>query len=241
MEKVFLRRRVGVLFCIVGFLTILSAFAVHFLEPAADTVSLAESARVLIIDPGHGGEDGGAVAPDGTQEADVNLRIALRLNNLARLCGLDTALTRSSEHIDYPPEAGTIAARKVADQKQRVELINSISNGVLISIHQNFYPTAGPHGAEVLYARTDHSQEFGSLMHELLVQSLDRENRRVAAPISEDIYLMRNVQCPAVLVECGFLSNPQELERLLDSSYETQLGLVMLSGYLQSFQTGWNQ
>ena len=241
MERVFLRRRIGALFCIVGILTILSVFAFYFLEPTADVLEMSNAKCVLIIDPGHGGEDGGAVAEDGTQEADLNLAIALRLRDLTALSGLDAVMTRSDARIDYPPEADTIAARKTADQRQRVKLIRAVPNGVLISIHQNFYPSEEPHGAQVLYAETDSSEVFGTRLHTMLVQSLDQENRRVAAPISKDIYLMRNVQCPAVLVECGFLSNPQELRRLQDPGYETKLSLIMLSSYLQTFQTGWNQ
>ena len=241
MEKQFLRRRIGVLLCIVGFFTILSAVSVFLQKPAQEASANTAGARTLIIDPGHGGEDGGAVAPDGTQEADVNLSISLRLNALARLCGVPTVLTRSSANIDYPTDAGTIAARKTADQRKRVEVINQMSDGVLISIHQNWYPAASPHGAQVLYSKTAESQEFGSMLHEQLLRALDIENRRVAAPISDDIFLMRNVHCPAVLVECGFLSNPQELIQLKDPNYEMKLSMVMLSAYLQYFQTGWNQ
>ena len=241
MERIFLRRRIGALFCIVGILTIMSVFAYYVVEPATQALALEESSQTLVIDPGHGGEDGGAVAPDGTQDADINLSISLRLRDLACLCGIKTCMTRETEHIDYPPDAGTTAARKTADQKQRVERINSVPNGVLISVHQNQYPTSGPCGAQVLYGSTDGSEAFGTLLHGLLVQSLDPTNRRVAAPISKDIYLMRNVACPAALVECGFLSNPQELSKLCDSNYQTKLSLVMLSAYLQSFQTGWNQ
>lgn len=241
MEKTILRRRIGVLFCIVGFFTILSAISVFLIQPARETSANAADSHILIIDPGHGGEDGGAVASDGTQEADVNLAIALRLNAIARLCGVPTVLTRSSEHIDYPTDADTIAARKTADQKQRVELIRKTPNGILISVHQNWYPAAAPHGAQVLYAKTTHSQEFGTMLHEHLLRNLDTENRRVAAPISEDIYLTRSVECPAVLVECGFLSNPEELALLKDANYELKLSMVMLSVYLQYVQTGWNQ
>ena len=241
MEKQFLRRRIGTLFCIVGIFTILSVLSIYFFQPAEDASILNAPVPVLIIDPGHGGEDGGAVANDGTQEADVNLAIALRLNALSRLCGVQTVLTRSSEHIDYPTDADSIAARKVADQKQRVETINQTINGVLISIHQNWYPTASPHGAQVLYAKTSGSKQFGQFLHAQLLTALNPENRRVASPISDDIYLMRNAECPAVLVECGFLSNPDELSQLRDANYEIKLSMVMLSAYLQYFQTGWNQ
>lgn len=241
MEKAFLRRRIGVLFCIVGFFTIISAFSVFLIQPAQEVSAASADSHTMIIDPGHGGEDGGAVAADGSLEADLNLAIALRLDQLARLCGVPTVLTRSSEHIDYPTDADTISARKTADQRQRVDLINRTPNGILISIHQNWYPASIPHGAQVLYAKTAFSQEFGKMLHAQILFALDNENRRVASPISEDIYLMRKINCPAVLVECGFLSNPEELARLKDPNYELKLSMVMLSTYLQYVQTGWKQ
>lgn len=240
MHLQFLRRRVGGLLCIIGFAMVLTYFILLLQAPNHQTMCQSEPVRTLIIDPGHGGEDGGAVASDGTQEADVNLQIALRLRALAEFCGVPVVMTRDSSMIDYPTDAGTIAARKVADQKQRVALINSVEHGTLISIHQNFYPAAGPHGAEALYAPTEHSEEFGKRLHNLLLETLDPSNRRVASPISDEIYLMRNVRCPAVLVECGFLSNPEELERLQSNTYDQKLALVMLSAWLQYFQTGWN-
>ena len=241
MERIFLRRRIGVLFCIVGFLTIISAFTILILNPAAETSVPIANDHILIIDPGHGGEDGGAVAADGTLEAELNLSIAQKLHGLASFCGVQTILTRTGDHIDYPTDAATISARKTADQKQRVALINNTPNGVLISIHQNWYPTSGPHGAQVLYARNPESESFGTVMHTELIESLDPDNRRVAAPISEDIYLMRNAACPAALIECGFLSNPEELSKLKDDTYQMKLGMLMLSAFFDTAQTGWEQ
>lgn len=240
MEVRFLRRRIGVLLFIAGVAILAAVIGLEILEPSTETLETVPSSYCLVIDPGHGGEDGGAVASDGTLEADVNLQIALRLRSLAELCGVHVEMTRDSASIEYPVDAETLAARKVADQKQRVERINSIPNAVLISIHQNFFPAPGPHGAEALYADTEHSEAFGKLLHEVLKATLDPDNRRVAAPISDEIYLMRSVNCPAVLVECGFLSNPEELEKLKSDSYDQKLALVTLSAYLQYFQTGWN-
>ena len=199
----------------------------------AVTPAGAETRPMLIIDPGHGGADGGASAQNGLLESDVNLAISLRLNALARLCGVETVMTRETAGIDYPPEADTIAAKKRYDQKARVALINSYPQGVLISIHQNFYPDKRPTGAQVLYGHTPESADFGTLLHGNLVSVLNPENRRVAAPISEKIFLMRSVECTAVLVECGFLSNPDEAEKLASDDYQKQLSVVLLGSYLQ--------
>ena len=241
MQNRFFRQRLGWLMCMFGAVILLGALTYNEVASVQTAALQPVSELTLIIDPGHGGDDGGAVSSDGIQEADVNLSIAKRLDALAKLCGLPTCLTRESEEIDYPPEASTIAARKVADQKQRAALINATFNGVLISIHQNQYPTAQPRGAQVLYAATPESEPFGTLLHERLVTLLDPDNRRVAAPISEDVYLMRQIQCPGVLVECGFLSNPDECKRLCSDAYQIQLSVTMLSAYLDYFQNGMKQ
>ena len=158
----------------------------------------------------------------------MNLQIALRARAIAELTGVEVVMTRDSPDIAYPDDATTIAERKKADQHQRAELIRRTDNAVLISIHQNCYPDRKPSGAQVLYAASTGSDTLGALMHDNLVAYLDPQNRRVAAPISDKIYLMREVKCPAVLVECGFLSNESECAKLKDGGYR----LVIVDTYL---------
>lgn len=188
---------------------------------------------VLIIDAGHGGEDGGAQSDDGLLESVVNLDIALRLEALCDFWGVSSVMTRQTYDIAYPDTATTTSARKTHDQKSRVQLINSIENATLISIHQNKYPDARPRGAQVLYGRIDGSRRLGELMHQNLISALYPENRRVAAPISDTIYLLNQALCPAVLVECGFLSNLTEVELLKTDVYKTKLATVILGSYMQ--------
>lgn len=182
---------------------------------------------MLIIDPGHGGLDGGASAADGTLESTINLEIALRTRALSMLLGIPVSMTRTQDSLDYPADAHTIREKKVWDQKRRVELINSTENAVLLSIHQNRFPDSRPSGTQVLYARTAGSAEFGTLTHENLIACLCPENRRVAAPISDTIYLMKHIKCPAILVECGFLSNPAEAAKLKRAEYQCEIALVL--------------
>ena len=142
---------------------------------------------VLIIDAGHGGADGGAVAADGSVESAINLAIARRLEALAGLFGVETVMTRESEDIDYPEEADTVSKMKQADQNARVKLINSVPDGVLISIHQNYYPDSRPSGAQVLYAATDGSQELGELAHGAITSALCPDSR---------LFPIRQIRCP---------------------------------------------
>ena len=202
-------------------------------EQRVEAVSAAPSAgHILVIDAGHGGLDGGAVAADGMTESGVNLAIARKLEFIANFCGVKTVMTRTEDDLDYPEDADTVKAKKTWDQKRRAEIIRATPNAILISIHQNKYPDPRPNGSQVLYATSEGSRELGELTHSLLITSLAPENRRVAAPISETIYLLKNLNCPGILVECGFLSNPAEAALLADDGYRCKLALVLAAAYL---------
>lgn len=198
-----------------------------------ETISQPEAKPVLIIDPGHGGLDGGASTSDGVPESRLNLEISLRVRDTSSFLGVSTILTREGNSLAYPAELTSIAACKRWDTRQRVEMINSTENAVLMSIHQNYYPSASPHGAQVLYAPGEDSQRFGECTQALLTQHLLPENRRVAEPVSRDIYILNHIRCPAILVECGFLSNPQEAARLGSEEYQIQLALVLADSFLR--------
>lgn len=229
------------LICIAAIvLAVIAAVIILFrvLEAPAsrETFSGETNAVLLVIDPGHGGEDGGAVSASGLKESEINLEISLKLRDISRFCGFDTVMTRDSEHIKYPESATTIAAKKVADQHSRVELINSAQNALLVSIHQNKFPDIRPQGSQVLYAPTQGSQLLGELTHQNLIAALYPENRRVAVPAPDNIYLMRSINCPGILVECGFISNPDELKKLTDNSYQLKLAAVIFSSCCQYLQ-----
>lgn len=223
----------------VPFILALILIAVSFMlrdiedEVAAYVPTMAEQGPVLIIDAGHGGEDGGTTSAGGLVESGVNLEISKKLEAIAKLFGVETVMTRTSQTIDYPEDATTIAKRKLADQKARIALINSYSNAILISVHQNSYPAPQPSGSQVLYGTKDGSLELGELTHENMTSVLCPGNRRVASPISDTIFLMRSVNCTAILVECGFLSNVAEAELLNTSTYQTKIATVLLGSYLQ--------
>lgn len=201
-------------------------------QERAQTAAL-QAEPTLIIDAGHGGADGGAVAADGTDEAQINLDIALRIEALAALCGTRTVMTRRSAEIDYPPEADTLSRMKVADQHARLALMNETPNAVFLSIHQNFYTAAKPSGAQVFYGAVSGSETLAAAIQSNLTAQLDTQNRRLATPIADDVYLMKNAPCRAVLVECGFLSNPEELEKLKSEDYRLRLAAVIFGSYMQ--------
>ena len=191
--------------------------------------------HVLIIDPGHGGMDGGAVSHDGVQESAINLAVSERMLSLCRLFGFRAEMTRSSEALDYPAEETSVHAKKLWDLRRRADLVNQCSGAILLSIHQNFFPDARPSGTQVFYGGADGSREWGILLHDTLIRCLCPGNRRVAAPVSDQNYLMNSIRCPALLVECGFLSNPNEAAMLADDAYQTALAAVIIGVCLQAF------
>lgn len=199
---------------------------------AQEAMAGADRGAVMIIDPGHGGKDGGAVSVSGTVESAINWSISRRLNDLARFMGIPTVMTRQTESIDYPAELTTISACKKWDTRQRTALINSTENGILVSIHQNFFPSGQPHGAQVLYSADEASQQLGAAMQEAL-EALLPENRRTAAPAPKNNYIMSHVQCPAVLIECGFISNRQEAAMLENDVYQKKLTAVIAAAFSQ--------
>lgn len=187
----------------------------------------------LIIDAGHGGEDGGAVSSAGTVESGINLAIALRLDAIMGLYGVDTLLTRTEDISLHDPGCTTLREKKVSDIHNRVAIIEGTPNATVISIHQNTYPSPQYSGAQVFYASSEDSQAFAAMTQENLRLAVDPENDRQAAAIPESVYLMNHISCRAILVECGFLSNPAEDALLVLPSYQTKLATALAVSYLQ--------
>ena len=191
---------------------------------------------LLIIDPGHGGLDGGAVSLTGVEESGINLAIALRLEALAALYGIPAEMTRRTMDLDYPEGAITIRAKKVADTRARVEMINATPNAVVISIHQNTYPGPSVSGPQVLFSRTERSEELAQIMQEALTVGLQLERPRTPSGVPSGVFIMNHIDHPAILVECGFLSNPREEELLRTESYQLKLAGILLAGYVQAME-----
>ena len=169
---------------------------------------------VIIIDPGHGGYDGGAVSLTGTKESDINWDIALRLRDLISFCGMECRMTREDREIAYPENVSGIAAMKRWDTRQRADFVAGFDSAVLISIHQNYYPSPQPSGAQVLYADNEESKRLGRGLQNCINGSLQPHNHRRESLVQKDVYLLNHVSCPAVLLECGFLSNPGDARAL---------------------------
>lgn len=197
----------------------------------SENLSGANTTRI-VIDPGHGGVDGGATACTGKLESAYNLEIALRLKDLFRLLGYDTRMIRT-EDISVYTKGDTIAQKKISDLKERVRIANEAENTLLVSIHQNTFPDSRYSGAQVFYPATEGSKILAESMQRSFVQALNSGSRRQAKK-SSGIYLLEHIQCPGVLVECGFLSNPEEAALLAAPEYQQKVCCVIVSAVSQN-------
>lgn len=188
---------------------------------------------VYILDPGHGGEDGGAVSPDGLVESGINLDIALRMRELYGFFGIKTVMTREGEELSYPENLSRTAERKRWDTRRRTELINSIENGVLLSIHQNNFPSGHARGPQAFYGKSPESKVLAEIIHSNLIAALHPDSRRVAAPAPKEVYIMSNANCPAILVECAFLSDPEDCALLRTDAHKKKIAAILMASCLQ--------
>lgn len=191
--------------------------------------------KCIIIDAGHGGVDGGATSCTGVLESSINLQIALRLDDLLHLIGIKTVMIRT-EDISVYTEGESIAAKKVSDLKQRVRIVNGTANGILISIHQNFFAQSICTGAQVFYGSHRDGEQLARQLQQKFIETVNPDSKRSAKNAS-GIYLMEQVNCPAILIECGFLSNPAEEELLRSSEYQKMVCSVIantLSEFINS-------
>lgn len=189
---------------------------------------------VVVLDAGHGGEDGGAVATDGTPESGINLQITKKAEWLLLFAGYQTVLTREGEGAVYSPDATTLRQKKVSDLKNRVALINNTKNAFVISIHQNSLPSHPKvHGAKVFYNTVEPAAQAGSAVQQALNEAVNREDERPVTAIDSTIYLMKESHQPAILVECGFLSNPEESKQLQEPSYQLRLATAIVAGFAE--------
>ena len=224
--------------CACALAAALVTLAAVALRPSPDTVPASTAAKprtMLVLDAGHGGEDGGAVAADGTVESGLNLAIARRVRDLLTFAGVPTTVTREGDAAIYDPGSATLREKKVSDLHNRVALVNELPGAVLLSIHQNSLPSSpSTRGAQVFWNRQEGAEELASSIQEALNGAVNAGHEKKAAQVPSSVYLMKEITAPGVLVECGFLSNAAETEQLKDPAYQTKLAAAIAAGVLNS-------
>ena len=187
----------------------------------------------IVVDAGHGGEDGGAVAVNGALEKDINLAIALELEKDLKQNNFDVIMIRDSDVSVGDQSLTTVAERKRSDTRARLRIVEEAGDCILISIHQNHFSQGKYSGAQVFYSGNDpRSADLAEAIRQNIVGSLQPENHRENNQADSNIYLLHQCQVPAVLVECGFLSNQTETEMLCSESYRKDMAAAIYNGLI---------
>ncbi len=222
---------------ITAFLIILSAmlyltFMANF--SAAEASSMSITQKTVIVDAGHGGDDGGAIGIDGTVEKDINLDIALKLEKILKFYGFNVIMTRTQDVMTCDDGLDSLRKRKISDIHNRFELMRKNPDAIFISVHQNKFEDSSQHGTQVFYSGNDErSKELAEAIQTSVTLTLQRKNDRVVKKSGSGIYLLYHAKIPAVLVECGFISNSDEVKKLKDESYRMKLAILIADGLLK--------
>ena len=222
---------------ITAFLIILSAmlyltFMANF--SAAEASSMPITQKTVIVDAGHGGDDGGAIGIDGTVEKDINLDIALKLEKILKFYGFNVIMTRTQDVMTCDDGLDSLRKRKISDIHNRFELMRKNPDAIFISVHQNKFEDSSQHGTQVFYSGNDErSKGLAEAIQSSVTLTLQRKNDRVVKKSGSGIYLLYHAKIPAVLVECGFISNSDEVKKLKDESYRMKLAILIADGLLK--------
>ena len=199
------------------------------------TVALPVSNKVIVLDAGHGKPDEGAQSSTGTTEAETNLKIALKVQSLLEQSGATVILTRSDDEAIYDLDSKTLKQKKISDIHNRVKIGNEAQADIFVSIHLNKIPQEQYWGWQCFYKEgNEQSIKLAKGLQENLNESIQKENKRVAMKL-ENVYIMKHVEIPISIVECGFLSNKEEEKLLLEDSYQDKLAWGIYNGIIDYF------
>lgn len=193
----------------------------------ADAITLLPT---VIIDAGHGGEDGGASGKGGSLEKELNLDIAEKIADMLRSSGIKVIMTRTEDILLYDRNADYMGHKKSLDLRARLDIAKSNPNAVFVSIHMNAFGDARYKGLQVWYSKnTEGSRRLADTVQNLVRETLQNDNNRKTKEANSSIYLLDRAVCDSILIECGFLSNPEEEALLLDENYRKTLALTLFA------------
>lgn len=204
-------------------------------QSTVQTTATPVSGKTIVVDAGHGVPDEGAQSSNGTTEAETNLKIALKLQNLLESSGSTVILTRSDENAIYDIDSTTLKEKKISDIHNRVKIGNESSADIFVSIHLNKIPQSQYWGWQCFYnSGNEQSMELAKQIQDNLNEAIQKENKRVAMKL-DTVYIMKHVEIPISIVECGFLSNPEEEKQLLEDDYQNRLAWGIYNGITDYF------
>lgn len=211
--------------CVIGYT------ALKMNDTIATTSDINQNDLVLILDAGHGGLDGGCSAADGSVEKSINLNIMLSVRDLSKLFGYNVETTRDTDKSIHDKGITGIKNQKISDMENRLELFNKYNNSICVSIHQNTFSDPKFNGAQMFYSnKNETSEQFATIMQQQFVANLQPDNQREIKLCGKELYLCYYCDNPAVMVECGFLSNPEEAAKLTNPDYQKKVAFTIFTG-----------
>lgn len=236
---IFNKKRIITIFCMI----FVSLFAFSFKvannnimmrEITTETVALPITNKVIVVDAGHGTPDEGAESNNGVTEAKINLKIALKLQNLLEQSGAEVVLTRSDANAIYNIDSKTLRQKKNSDIHNRVKIGNESSADIFVSIHLNKIPQSQYWGWQCFYNQNEKSKVLAESLQNNLNEAIQKENKRIAMKL-DTVYIMKHVEIPISIVECGFLSNEEEEKKLQEDDYQDRLAWGIYNGIMDYF------
>lgn len=218
--------------CMVGVFVILAVCA-RVTDSALPASTEVTDRPVIVLDAGHGGLDSGAVGKSGVLEKDVNLSVVKHLQKLLELSGFKTVLTRSEDVSIYDPGVEGIRNQKLSDMDNRLEIIQSYPDSVFLCIHQNNYTDPQYFGGQMFYNNNNpDNRTLAQIMQNRFAQ-LQPGNDREIKLSGDELFLLKSNPNPSLMIECGFLSNPEEEAKLATDEYQQKLAFTIYSGLLE--------
>lgn len=219
----------------IGFALLVYTFTQAFsFVPVQPAYSIPLDGKVIVIDPGHGGKDGGAQNASGIIEKDITLEISLYLRDFLQQTGAQVIMTRETDRDLSTEEADRQRRRKAEDAKNRVHLINNSDANFLVSIHLNSIGSSRWSGAQTFYnPQFRQSQQMAALVQEELVRNLENTKRK--QKVNQDLFILKHSDIPGIIVEAGFLSHPEEAELLNQENYQKKIAQSVYQGMLRHF------
>lgn len=225
------------LFLVILFVMLYLTFMANF--SANGVMAKPVASHTVIVDAGHGGEDGGAVGIDGTIEKNINLDIALKLEKILKFYGFNVIMTRTEDVMTCDEGLSSMREKKVSDIHNRFKLIEQNPEAIFVSVHQNKFSDSAQHGMQVFYSdNNEQSIVLAKSIQNSVVKTLQADNMRVVKKSGSSIYLLYHAEIPAVLAECGFISNGDEVKLLNNDGYRMKIAILIADGILKYFMNG---
>lgn len=200
-------------------------------EDIPASAKISKDTPVIVLDAGHGGIDGGCSSADGVPEKGINLSILLKLRDMLEISGYDVVVTRDTDTSIHDKGIEGIAQQKSSDMDNRLAIFNDNDNAVCISIHQNQFTQPQYHGAQMFYSATNPESELlARAMKSSFTKLLQPDNQREIKQCGKELFLCYFSKNPTVMVECGFLSNPEEAALLASDEYQAKVAFTIFSG-----------